>query len=154
MYDVGGGNTLEKGTMKHPQTGKQCDYEELWGDVAVEAIGEDKPNVSVVLKVEDEDKGYKGMVVRVGGWCQGISRGKQGVVVERWKWKGLAEVEGWRPGTSPGEKPEKGGWERIARLGDGDVPCEATFAVEDLREGMRIGGGEVKWEVMETFQWT
>ena len=153
MYDVGNGEMLEKGTMKHPEIGRECDYEELWGDVQVERMEEGKENVCVVLRMEDEENELKGLVVRVGGWCQGMLRGKEEVTVERWRCTGLRNIHGWSDGSVPEERVEEEGWQRIARLGDGEMPCNATFKVQGLQEGGKLKARDVEWQVTEVFTW-
>ena len=153
MYDVGSGETLEKGTMKHPETGKESDYEELWGDVQVERVEEGKENVCVVLRLENEEKGLKGLVVRVGGWCQGMLRGMEEVAVERWRCKDSRTMDGWSDGGVPEERVEEEGWQRITRLGDGEMPCNSAFNVQGLREGAKVKARDVEWEVLEVLTW-
>ena len=156
MYDVGNGETLEKGTMKHPETGRECDYEELWADVPVERVEGRKQNICLVLRMEDEEKGLKGLIVRIGGWCQGILRGKEEVTVERWRWKGLGNIDGWNDGSVSEEDVEEIGWQRIARLGGGEMPCCVACKVCGIREGAKVQlreGDGVVWEVVEVFTW-
>ena len=124
MFPCADGRTVERGAMVNPATGRRQEYEECWTDEEGEGV--------VVLVLEDG--GAKGMVVRVGGWCQGIIKvvrgGEAEVSVERWK------------------REEHGGWKRVVRLGRLWLPCAVTW-----ERGMRRGG-EVKyhgfeWRVVE-----
>ncbi|KAI9799609.1 MAG: hypothetical protein M1833_003924 [Piccolia ochrophora] len=160
--------TLERGTMVNPATGVETAYEELWRDV--EAVvtagngsgsgGRDAPDgkrVCVVLEVDDE-WGGKGVVIRVGGWCQGVFRaGREPVSVERYKW--VAGRRGMRggggeDGGSPvgegqgqgvrvvgmdlfaeGEEDEhgtgEGKWERVVKIGERWMPCTVAMMAEE-----------------------
>jgi hypothetical protein len=79
MWPLENGDVLEKGAMKHPETGKVTEYEEVWRDLDVE--GE---KVSTVLKMEDASKKARGMVIRIGQWMQGVMRVDDQITVERW----------------------------------------------------------------------
>jgi len=135
MYYKEGGDILEVGQSVN-KDGSIRRYEELWGDVPVELVGEEEEYVSVVLKVEDTDAGVRGCVVRVGQWCQGILKVAGEVTVERWAWVG-------------------GEWERVARLGMGELEgaIAVTFDAEHLRHGGRILVEGMEWDVVEVHRW-
>ncbi|KAK3956623.1 hypothetical protein QBC32DRAFT_366757 [Pseudoneurospora amorphoporcata] len=79
--------TLEKGRMVNPATGKEEEYEEVWGPDDGEK--EEGLNVKcVVWELDDEAGCKKGRVVRVGRWTQGILRSGNELLCERWKWVG------------------------------------------------------------------
>lgn len=124
MYELADGDVLEVG--QNEGGGR---YEELWTDVPVGMVADERGRRCVVLETEG------GMVVRVGDACQGIVRGWQGVCVERWNWGA-----------------EKG-WERAVRIGEGDVPCAVTFEVERIEEGGSVKVGGRVWTVREKYQW-
>lgn len=140
-----GVHTLEVGQMVNPETGKLTRYEESWVDlkVAVTEVGGEGKRWSVVLGLEDEVNGVKGMVVRVGQWCQGIIKARGEVAVERWEWV----VETTATGGS------KGDWKRVVRLGRLFLPCSFTFRPEMVCEGNVAEYGDYKWEVKEVFPW-
>ena len=48
---------------------------------------------------------------------------------------------------------EEEGWQRVARLGDGEMPCNTAFKVQGLREGSKVKARDVEWEVVEVFTW-
>jgi len=98
------------------------------------------------------------MVVRVGGWCQGIMKTGEEVTAERWA------------------RGKEGGWERVARVGPGILPCMVAcmdrdesagvggrywrqarglgFVVEKtVVEGDRVTMGGVEWKVVERCHW-
>ncbi|GAB7351392.1 hypothetical protein MBLNU459_g2069t1 [Dothideomycetes sp. NU459] len=152
-----GVHTLERGEMIDPTTGRLTRYEEKWADARVEVTevdaagggggggggGEGGKRWSVVLGLDDEAAGAKGVVVRVGQWCQGIIKVRGEVSVERWRWA----VEE----TSDGSR--KGDWKRVAKLGRLFLPCSFAFRPEMIAEGNTAQYGDYKWEVKEVFSW-
>jgi hypothetical protein len=131
-------STLEKGRMVNPDTGKETDYEEMWFDPPPKATSGGNKALCVVLLMEDEEKGKKGMFVRLGEWAQVLVRdgaGKGDVVAERWEWRddGL-------------------GWRRRVRLGDErrKMPCEQVLLGEaEMEVGGEVEVGDEAWRVVE-----
>ena len=142
-----GVHTLECGRMVNPDTGLLTEYEELWTDDEVEATegkGEGEGDRwSVVLSLDDKASGAKGMVVRVGQWCQGIIKVQDEVCVERWQW-GLDNAQG---------DVVEGDWKRVARLGRLFMPCSLTFTPEKIHEGSKVAYGDYSWDVQELISW-
>ncbi len=139
--DAGGAQVLEleKGEMENSATGTVQRYEELWADVPVNILPADEGRrVCVVLQTADG----KGMVIRVGQFCQGILRNGQDIVVERWRW-------------DMGGKGGKGDamWKRLVRMGQGQVPCNATFETSEVAKGRVFELGGNKWTVEEVVRW-
>lgn len=138
MYPHGAGRTLEKGSMTNPATGKLTDYEEMWVDVEPVATasalnGEtDTKKASVVLMLEDDQRQTRGMVVRVGQYCQGVLRAGGDFSLERWEW------------TKNGE-----GWTRRARMGSNFLPCDAATDEGQLQVGKEVQSGDYLWKVIE-----
>ena len=128
------GDILERGTQKHPVTGLDCEYEELWGELDVEVVGNEKSRISVVLETEINNKNARGLVVRVGRWCQGILQTGDKFTVERWQWVNSE-------------------WNRTVRVGDGVLPCDATFIDGTLSEEDLVRSGDLHWKVVENFHW-
>lgn len=100
---------------------------------------------SIVLTLADEAAGTKGMVVRVGQWCQGLIKVRGEVALERWKWS---------PGEEDGETAKTGGWQRVARIGRLFLPCALAFEPARVVEGSQVEYGDYKWEVKEVYEWT
>ncbi|OBZ68900.1 hypothetical protein A0H81_11008 [Grifola frondosa] len=71
----------------------------------------------------------KGMIVRVGQFCQGIVKKGDVVHVERWKW-----MDGL-------------GWRSIAKIGDANLPCEETWR-DGIKEGEIISEGGLDWPTL------
>ncbi|WPG99843.1 Hypothetical protein R9X50_00266300 [Acrodontium crateriforme] len=152
--DEGGELALEKGRMVNPATGLMADYEELWKELAPQlvqltegeiengpltsnALTNDRQHACVVLLLEDDESQTRGMVIRVGNFCQGILRTGPHITVERWEWK------------------KDAGWRRNMRAGDFWLPCGVVMA--DANSGRLVEGGEVTdkenvWKCIE-FSW-
>lgn len=128
------GTELETGRMVNPTTGLEADYEEAW--VSVDAVRTgfqtETPPPYAVMRVCDDERRVRGMVVRVGQFCQGILRVGDAVTVERWEWR------------------SDGGWTLSARFGERKLPT--TTLIEEM-EGLVVGGvindGERVWDVLE-----
>lgn len=152
--------------QQQQQQQQQCQvlkpYEAVW------RVTEPVPRVCVVLVLKggglgDVGRGGAGggigMVVRVGGWCQGLMKVAGQVTAERWA-KGRA-----------------GKWERVVRIGAGLLPCMVAcmdrdesgvprggrywrqacglgFVVEKtVVEGDRVLVEGVEWAVVEKCSW-
>lgn len=122
-----GERTLERGAMVNPATGRKTEYEECWWDEADER--------SVVLRLEENGGKTKGMIVRVGRWCQGLIKvvhddEQVELAVERWKFT------------------EEGKWQRVVKLGRVFMPCATTWD-NSIAVGGKIEYKGYKWEVVE-----
>lgn len=131
------GDLLEQGSQIHPVTGLLCEYEELWGDLDVEIVGEEVERVSLALKLEDEDNHSRGMIVRVGSWCQGILRVGGEITIERWQAKDV----------------KSGEWSLVKKIGGAVLPCERLFNVEGLEKDFSVELNESKWTIIEKYHW-
>lgn len=163
MYPVENSDrTLERGSSVDAETGKVTHYEECWTDVAVIPIaagvaaaatdggpeagqgsqkGTEGPKKwSIVLALEDEQHGVKGMIVRVGQFCQGIIKARGEVSVERWAW-------------SKDDKDGEGQWQRTVKLGRMFLPCALTFEPRKVEEGSVVKYGDYVWTVREAYSW-
>jgi len=132
---------LESGVGSDPDTGVERVYRELWALRKVRGnVGE---RVCVVLRTAGEVEGdVRGVVVRIGGLCQGILKRNSGEM----------EVGRWRLGK---------GWEIIVGVGVEHerqglrAACEAVMAFEKkkLTEGKEVEIGLLKWKVEEVTVW-
>lgn len=156
-----GKHVLERGIMINPATGRMARYEEFWEDEEVEIV--EGRRCSVVLKMEDEilgEKGEKivvrGMVVRVGQWCQGLIRVGDEIALERWRYVREAQISGRKNekvGEGVKDETKNGMWARVARLGRLFLPCTIAFRPEGIVVGSRVSHGDYKWEVNEVCWW-
>jgi hypothetical protein len=148
--------SLERGRMPHPDTGIMQDYEELWRDLTPQRVpGECL--VSFVMKAENPILGTKGLIIRVGTWCEGIICSGNDIGVERWRF-GPAGIGLEGLSLSLNENPpeeENSRWHRIVKIGEMSLPCHVCWEKwYDLNPGDDITSGGLKWEVKEKFIWT
>ncbi|KAL8784899.1 MAG: hypothetical protein Q9213_003712 [Squamulea squamosa] len=87
MIELEDGDTLEKGETVDEETGEVVRYEELWEELPLDSMKKEAGPVCIVLKI-DEAHGVEGsgMVIRIGGYCEGIFKDSQGITIERWEW--------------------------------------------------------------------
>lgn len=127
--------------MPHPRTGQPTDYEEVWIDEPAmggglaggEVAAAGGAVVAVVLTLQDDENRARGMVVRVGQFCQGVLRAGDAFACERWEWT-AGQGRGWR---------------RAARVGDLFLPCGLAMEEGKIRLGGSVRFGDFKWTVVE-----
>lgn len=125
MYPQPDGSTLEIGSMVNPDTGRDTPYEEIWDDEDPQPTTSEQ--VCAVLKYEDGKD--RGMVVRLGRYCQGFLKTSSNMSLERWEWQDSRAV-------------------RTVRIGSEELPCGETLTrVYKLGEEVTIGSK--KWTVVE-----
>jgi hypothetical protein len=123
--------TLETGSMINPATGVLTDYEECWIDVEPVATRKDEGKKLYVLALHDDENKARGMVVRVGQFCQGVLRVGDFFSLERWVWNELK------------------GWQRKVHMGDLWIPCGLALDETHLQLGGEITYGDYQWKVLE-----
>lgn len=122
------GSILEAGGFPNPTTGEEEPFQEIWYLIPQLPL----TGNCVVLKADHQDIHVRGLIVRVGQWCQGILyRSKDDKVVERWHL----------------EAP--GNWIRDLRIGESTVslPCTNTFAHLEIGGTIELDG--ITWVVVE-----
>jgi hypothetical protein len=131
MHVQPNGEVLEQGLMINPSTNKLERYEECWVDLK---DGDGKEKVGWVLKVEKE--GMRGVIIRIGGWIQGVLRKGEELEVARWRFTEQKE------------------WEQLVGIGWLEFPRE-VLRHEEVKEGVKFMGqqGE-EWVCVESFIWT
>ncbi|TFK87724.1 hypothetical protein K466DRAFT_548227 [Polyporus arcularius HHB13444] len=132
---------LERGKMRHPESGEIRDYEEAWKQIAVlpDPAGElhEGRRVSVFIEMDDENqegRRRRGMISRVGQFCQGIVKDDKGVSVQRWSW-------------AIGE-----GWKNVGQIGDASMACDMTWTMV-LKEGDKVERDGYSWIVKTVKVW-
>lgn len=147
MYPQPDGRTLEKGEMVHPSTGRVTAYEEMWRDLEPAVCGMEQVKYSVVLAVVDDERSVRGMIVRVGQWCQGLLMCGDEVTVERWEYVAVSKE------TKEGQEVD-GNWTRRVRLGQRFLPCSVAFkSPMTLKPGDVANYGNIEWVVREVYNW-
>ncbi|KAK4133845.1 hypothetical protein BT67DRAFT_381449 [Trichocladium antarcticum] len=141
--------TLERGRMVNPDTGNETDYEEMWRSEPLEtvpllrspAVSKDTAKVTcLALQWHGAENGgaqqgevKRGLVVRLGQYCQAFARDNGEITVQRLKWDS-----------------DKRQWITQVRIGEMELPTEvATHFAHDaqLDDEVRIGGAI--WKVVE-----
>lgn len=149
MYSVGDGRVLEFGHAWNRAIGYDQAYEELWDDIDIRPTYPSTSNVCVVMRLENPKAVARGVIIRLGQFCQGILRQGSQWVVERWEF--VEEMEG--EGTNE-EKIVGGNWQRTVKVGDMFLPCAVAFqtdVVPAVGMKVKVDGGE--WFVEESTQW-
>jgi hypothetical protein len=148
--------TLERGRMVNPLTGAETDYEEMWRSEPIEPTtttaipGHPDPDRGSVTCLalqwqgaEDKDGGgdppppggkvRRGLVVRLGQYCQAFARDGDEITVERLKWDARQQV-----------------WARQVRMGKQELPLEvATYFAPDTSIDDEVKVGGMVWKVVE-----
>ncbi|KAF1974757.1 hypothetical protein BU23DRAFT_531126 [Bimuria novae-zelandiae CBS 107.79] len=148
MYPLNATQTLECGEGINPSTGNMWSYEEFWTDLPVEVTPSlddpDPPKFSIVLRLDTPEHAVRGVVIRLGAFCQGVVVKGDYVSVERWE---------WRQREGKGEVGEQGEWKRTVRIGDQFLPCTMTFKPELLAEGGTVKYWDYVWQCEERVAW-
>ncbi|KAF2687344.1 hypothetical protein K458DRAFT_485570 [Lentithecium fluviatile CBS 122367] len=164
MFPLSSTQVLEHGHAANILTGKMQSHEELWTDVPIEATGSGV-KTCIVLRTENEEAKVRGVVIRLGRWCQGIFMKADYVTVERWEWvEKKAEQTPWDvpmwKGTAPVRAEasrridgEGGEWVRRLRIGDGFLPCVVGFRAEHAKVGKGVKYFDYEWVVEEVLEW-
>jgi hypothetical protein len=133
MYPISETLTLEHGHAFHPHVGGVRSHEEMWEDEAI--LPTSMSRICVVLRLHDDARSARGVVVRLGQYVQGILVVGAEVTAERWEWS------------------EEGGWLRSQRVGKGMLPCGVAMRQEVMCVGGEIVVGEANWVVEEVCEW-
>lgn len=157
MYPIAPGLTLEHGHGYHPALGAVKTHEEMWRDVDVASTNEKGSMVCVVMRCQADHADVRGVVVRLGQFCQGILMWGDKVTVERWEWedekvKTVGETAEVKVGGNSG-KSEVEKWNRTVRVGDDFLPCGVAFRPEILSVGAVIKFQDFEWVIEECWEW-
>jgi hypothetical protein len=144
MYALPDGRTLEHGSSFNSAIGRMHSYEEMWSDMSIDACYPSEKKVAVVLRIENASHGIRGLVVRLGQYCEGILMKGRDVSVERWEF--VEHVDG-------DESVVGGEWTRTVRLGDLFLPCASTFKHEELKVDAVVNYTDYTWVVEEVVEW-
>jgi hypothetical protein len=142
MYPISEARVLEVGHAFHADFGAEKTHEEMWRDVPVQSTSAGGGKICSVLRVQDDAARVRGVVVRLGQYCQGLLVQGGNVTVERWEWAA----------GSTGDS-EADGWNRTVRVGDGFLPCGVLFRTEVLAVGGVVKFQDFEWRVEECWEW-
>ncbi|GME25565.1 uncharacterized protein LTHEOB_5372 [Neofusicoccum parvum] len=135
---------LEMGAMeKVSGSGVVVAYQELWVTVDARQVGNERGRQGMVLSLSIPDEKARGIVVRVGQFCQGLLMIDHEITLERWEY-------------CAGPRSPGGGWQRVAKLGGRFLPCQWTFEggrAEGVEVGNTLVDEKFEWKVEEKFAW-
>ena len=155
------GDVLERGKQRHPETGAEFVYEELWHDLDIIPLGKKQNRSSVVMRVDDAENSVRGMVVKIGGWCQGILKSGDDLTVERWERKVTTDDQAVAPDDIDDGRTHNN-WIRTFRCGSGALPCRYICSNTSGKIGMHTTeryhtDGDrnrfSEWKVLEEYYW-
>ena len=130
--------TLEKGRMLNPATGVETEYEEMWRSEPIQTVpgpGADgkEGEVSCLALQWDGGRAKRGLVVRLGQYCQAFARDGDGITLERLKWDANQQR-----------------WTTQVRMGEQEFPTEiATYLAHETRMDDEVKVGGAVWKVVE-----
>lgn len=128
MITLANGQVVERGEMVNPKTGRMEKYEESWADIR--PLGE---KVGWVVKAQGQ--GARGMMIRIGGFVQGVLRRGSDVGIKRWRY-------------AVGDD----GWDEIVGIGVCDIPAELLETFSNMEEGGKfMGSNGLEWVCAEKF---
>ena len=148
------GTVLEEGVNIDPTDGSRQKYEELWEDLPIEAMGKKGNRSSIVVRHDDSDNGSSGLVVKVGGYCQGILKKDRLLTVERWVHQAessSSEAVGDLEGDD--STRTRNDWIRVFKIGSAKLPCETVCS----RTDGKLGNNSIKdddgceWKAIEEY---
>ena len=143
------GTVLEEGVNVNAATGAVEHYEELWDDLPVEAIGKKQNRSSIVVKADHPNENMKGLVIKVGGWCQGIAKHGDELTVQRWRRQPQNES-----GHGDESTMTRNDWVRVFNLGTGVLPCMEICSNTTGKLGYNSvmkDKCDVEWRVIEEY---
>ncbi|KAF2086614.1 hypothetical protein K490DRAFT_66397 [Saccharata proteae CBS 121410] len=154
LYDVAEDPnlSLERGVMVKPDTGEMTAYEELWRSLAVVAVGTDTHKTCIVASLDAPERKTRGVIIRLGQYCQGMMMVDDEVHLERWAFLPSNPL-GKKFETPFGTLEDAGGWTRIARLGGVFLPCAWLFEKGRVAVGSELMYGNDQWVVREMVEW-
>ena len=149
------GTVLEEGANTNTITGTTERYEELWEDLRVDQIGQKGNKSSIVLRADDPVKNIRGLLVKVGGWCQGIVKDDGNLTVERWRRQLKADSEGDCSAMELDESTRTpNDWVRLFKIGSGIIPTDAVISETKGRLGLHAQlktRDDTVWNVIEEY---
>ena len=153
MYPQPDGDVLEKGNMQNPATGMSCDYEEVWRDLDIHVLEGEQDRVCIVLKADSPSTGVKGIVMRIGEWCQGILKTSNGLTVERWQWLDIAKPKSEQATRYDHDFTPHNEWTKLARFGSGSLPSPSALSPVSLTKEATVALDGIEWKAVEICQW-
>ena len=152
MTPLADGTTLEEGFNTDPVTGSVSPYEELWRDLPLERSVHALPLLCIVAYAEGTADSMAGMVVRIGAWCQGMIKSRDGMTVERWQVGPTKDLEQdvKHDDSAKTQDVVREDWKRLFKIGSQELPCQEMCKASQLSDiADSIMYGEVRWDIIE-----
>ena len=152
------GTVLEEG-INIKADGQEQKYEELWKDLPVDPLGKKQNRHSIVLRAEDSEQKMKGLVVKIGGWCQGIMMKSDELTVERWQLKPKPEGDTENLDEIEESTRTRNDWVRTFKVGTETLACGRVCEHTDGKLGMNVTkmygerDNKIEWRVIEEYYW-
>ena len=161
QYDL---TVLEEG-ITVTADGKEQKYEELWEELYIEPLAKKQNRHCIVLRADNMELKMMGLVIKIGGWCQGIMKKGDELTVERWQLKPP------KPDDDDDDKASeiktiddpssrtRNNWVRTFKLGPETLACRDVCENADGKLGPTIvnlyGDKEklIEWRIIEEYYW-
>jgi hypothetical protein len=140
MYTISEKLTLEYGHAFHPHYKAVKSHEEMWEDediltTSTSSDTAEAEKVCTVLRLQDDAKGVRGIVIRLGQYIQGIVVAGDEVSAERFEYS------------------KENDWQRTKRVGKHLLPCAILKRQLVLAVGGTVRYKEFEWTVEEVWKW-
>ena len=151
------GSVLEKGVNVDVDTGMEEHYEEMWENLPVEAFGATQKRSCVAVEAYHPENHIRGLVVKVGGWCQGIVKKHHDLTVERWRHQtpdSFTEKKSSSIIRTNESTQTRKDWVRVFRAGAGTLPCEVVCSHSEEALGYDStfsDGSGIAWRIIEEY---
>lgn len=159
QYDL---TVLEEG-MTVTADGKEQRYEELWEELYIEPLGKKQNRHCIVLRADNMELKMKGLVIKIGGWCQGIMKKGDELTVERWQLKPSKPDDDEKASEikTIDDDPSRtrNNWVRTFKFGPETLACRDVCENADGKLGSTIvhlyGDKEnlIEWRIIEEYYW-
>lgn len=161
MYDRVDGTILTRRRCEDPITLFEYKHQEVWRPLQTARTctpeGSSETVQDIVLVLDQPELQARGMIIRVGHYCQGMIMVQGVLTVERWQFMlghfpSIRSLEAQREGilgdySLPNERT-KPMWCRTARMGWEFIPSVATFDARKVRAGDEYKYGKLVWKVL------
>ncbi len=128
--------TLETGRMLNPATGVETDYEEVWRSEPIQMVagaGDGEAVTCLALQMEGGEGSKRGLLVRLGQYCQAFARDGDEIALERLQWDS-----------------DQQRWVTKVRIGKLEFPTDiATYLAHEARVDDEVKVGSEVWRVIE-----
>ncbi|KAF2197349.1 hypothetical protein GQ43DRAFT_444331 [Delitschia confertaspora ATCC 74209] len=135
LWPMDDGRELEVGHAKNPFTGKEVNHEEMWRNVAILPCGPTQHKIYTVLRIQNDTLLTRGVVIRIGQFCQGILKVGQQVCVERWEYMASNEVKDGLCSTMQAGQDGVNGIPPTAHAGQDGVYSTVSAAQNGINTG-------------------